>query len=131
MTTNSKIIQRTTPTTHPAMIPTDEPSSSLLLCAPVAAVIVLDIDTIMLLGDTNVAVAVIVSLLDVTEVVGVAVAVSLVDAIEMVGVAIAASLVDATEIVGVAVVASLVVTKVVRLTKGQTNVSIYKQKTNL
>ena len=107
MTTNNKVIQRTTPTTHPAMIPTDEPSSSLLLCAPVVAVIVSDINAEILLPvDTTVVIAV--SLVDDVEEVGVAVAASLVDDIEEVGVAVAVSLVDDVEEVGVAVAASLV-----------------------
>ena len=144
MTTNSKIIQRTTPITHPAIIPTDDPSSSLLLCAPAVSVIVLDIDAIILLVDTNVAVAVVVSLVDVIEVVGLAVVVSLVDVTEVGGGAIVVSLVDVTEVGGgaivvslvdvievggVAVAVSLVVTKVVRLTKGQ-NKCIYIQAKN-
>ena len=125
MTTNNKIIQRTTPITHPAMIPTDEPSSSLLPCAPAAPDIVLDIDSILLLVDTNVAVAAVVSLVNVIEVIGVTVAVSLVDVTEVVGVAVVISLVDVEGVaviislvdvteVGVAVAVSLVVTEVVR-----------------
>ena len=39
MTTNNRVIQRTMPIIAPAMIPTDEPSSSLLPCVSVALVL--------------------------------------------------------------------------------------------
>ena len=104
MTTNNKTIQRTTPITHPAMIPTDEPSS--LLCVSVAAVTALDVDVIILvLLDTTVVVPA--PLVDDIEVVGVAVVV-VIGAIEVVGATVVVSLVDPIKAVEVAVVVSLV-----------------------
>ena len=75
ITTNNKVIQRTTPITHPAMMPTNELSSSLPLCVSAAAVIVLNTDVITLL-----------LLVDTTEVVEVAVLVFTIVVIEVTGV---------------------------------------------
>ena len=69
MTTNNKIIQRTTPITHPAMIPTGEPSSSLPVCASGVLITVLVTDVIIPLA------------LDTAEVAEVAVLVSVVNTI--------------------------------------------------
>ena len=78
ITTNSKVIQRARPITHPAMIPTGEPSSSLLPRVPATTVNVVDNDAIVLvLVDITVDIAIAVSLVDVIKVVRVAVVVSL------------------------------------------------------
>ena len=70
-TSNNKVIQRTTPIIHPAMIPTDEPSLlSLLLCVsadPITGVITLDIiglDAIILIVLVIIAVLVVIVLDD-------------------------------------------------------------------
>ena len=90
MTTNNRITKKTTPIIHPAIIPTDEPSSSLLLCASDAPVIVLEVDTTEVVGltvpiyqfilSTSVVIGMVILMVDTTEVV----ALSLVDTIEVV-----------------------------------------------
>ena len=93
MTTNNKVIQRTTPIIHPTMIPTDEILSSLILCAPDRdAMILVMVDDIEIVG-----VVVVASLVDATEVVGATVVVSLVDATEAAEATVVASLMDTTE----------------------------------
>ena len=108
MITNNKVIQRTTPIIAPAMIPTDEPPSSLLPCALAAAGTVFDIDAIiLLLVDNTVGAPVVVSLGGVVEVVGITVVVSLGGVVEVVGVVVVVSLEDVIKVVGVIVVVSL------------------------
>ena len=112
-TTKNTIIQRMTPITTPAIIPTEEPPPlSLPIPALVLTTIVVSlVDTIEVVGVT------VVSLVDIIEVVGVTVVASLVDAIEVVGVTVVVSLVDTIEVVGVTVVVSLVGTiKIVNTT---------------
>ena len=125
-TSNSTAIQKMTPITDPAMIPTEEPPP---LALPLSATDTTDVgvlevvgvilvvplvDTIEVVGvslvDTIevVGVTVVVSLVDTIEVVGVTVVVSLVDTIEVVGATVVVSLVDTIEVVGVTVVVSLV-----------------------